>query len=173
MLFWGSVSCSRTQTCSPGSRIKWRPESSLNHLSYGRLRLMSSCHNRRCIIIMSKSANAKKTRTRKMRHILKCSADHELLDQSAFQTGEPFILITELWKHPFSQLCWIIYQNWGGKKTYMSTVWLLRNASSQNHRMHTGKQRKQTLKDVLSEYLMLFPATNTKVRPGHCKTNSL
>lgn len=29
--------------------------------------------------------------------------------------------------------------------------------------MHTGKQRKQTLWDVLSTYLMLFPATNTKV----------
>lgn len=59
------------------------------------------------------------------------------------------------------------------KNIYEHRVWLLRNASSQNHRMHTGKQRKQTLKDVLSEYLMLFPATNTKVRPGHCKTNSL
>lgn len=39
--------------------------------------------------------------------------------------------------------------------------------------MHTRKQRKQTLKDVLSAYLMPFPAANTKVRPGRCKTDSL
>lgn len=39
--------------------------------------------------------------------------------------------------------------------------------------MHTGKQGKQTLKDVLSAYLMPFPAANTNVRSGRCRNDSL
>lgn len=85
----------------------------LNHLSDSCLWLMSWQHNRMfyCNVRIRKHVHVKYSKMGSKINFGPISISH----------WETVILLTELWKHPFSQLCWIIYQNWGGKKTYMST----------------------------------------------------
>lgn len=139
-LFWGSVPCSRTLTCSLGSRIWWPPSHwSTSFITSATATYSWCCDDATKYTITSESADAKKIRYIRLKRHRKCEQQNVQqttnLDQSAFSKWKAVSAPAGSENIHFVSSAESFTKTEAEKKhIWAQSLGLLRNASSQSVR---------------------------------------